>query len=452
MAETIAENAATALERLDDLLAHARRAGADAADAVLFSGAALSVSCRLGARETVERSESTDLGLRVLLGRRQGLVSSSDLSARALDELVTRALAMARTATEDPYCGLAPAERLAADLPGLDLCDPEEPSTASLSERALAAEDAARAVAGVTNSEGAEAGWQRGGAALATSHGFRGAYDTSRHRLSVAVLAGEGTAMERDWDYAAARHAADLDPPADIGRRAGERAVKRLRPRKVASARVPIVFDPRVANSLVRHFAGAVTGTAVARGTSFLRERMGQAVFADGVEIVDDPHRRRGLASRPFDGEGVATRRHMLVDQGRLTTWLLDSSSARQLGLATTGHAGRGTGSPPAPGASNLYLAPGAPTPEALMADIGQGLYVTELIGFGVNPVTGDYSRGAAGFWIERGELGYPVSELTIAGNLVDMFKALSPARDLEFRRGVDAPTVRVEGMTVAGT
>lgn len=452
MAATIAENAAAALERLDDLLARAQRAGADAADAVLFSGAALSVSCRLGARETVERSESTDLGLRVLLGRRQGLVSSSDLSARVLDELVARALAMARTATEDPYCGLAPAERLAVDLPGLDLFDPGEPSTASLSERALAAEGAARAVAGITNSEGAEAGWQRATVALATSHGFRGAYDTSRHSLSVAVLAGEGTAMERDWDYAAARHAADLDPAAEVGRRAGQRAVRRLRPRKVASARVPIVFDPRVANSLVRHFAGAVTGTSVARGTSFLRERMGQAVFADGIEIVDDPHRRRGLVSRPFDGEGVATRRHVLVDQGRLTTWLLDSSSARQLGLATTGHAGRGTASPPAPGASNLYLAPGAPTPEALMADIGQGLYVTELIGFGVNPVTGDYSRGAAGFWIEHGELGYPVSELTIAGNLVDMFKALSPARDLEFRRGVDAPTVRVEGMTVAGT
>ena len=452
MAETIAENGATALERLDDLLARAQRAGADAADAVLFSGAALSVSCRLGARETVERSESTDLGLRVLLGRRQGLVSSSDLSARALDELVARALAMARTATEDPYCGLAPADRLAGDLPGLDLFDPGEPSTASLSERTLAAEDAARAVAGITNSEGAESGWQRATVALVTSHGFRGAYDTSRHSLSVAVLAGEGTAMERDWEYAVARHAADLDPPAEIGRRAGQRAVRRLGPRKVASARVPIVFDPRVANSLVCHFAGAVTGTSVARGTSFLRERMGQAVFADGVEIVDDPHRRRGLVSRPFDGAGVATRRHVLVDQGRLTTWLLDSSSARQLGLATTGHAGRGTASPPAPGASNLYLAPGAPTPEALMADIRQGLYVTELIGFGVNPVTGDYSRGAAGFWIEHGELGYPVSELTIAGNLVDMFKALSPARDLEFRRGVDAPTVRVEGMTVAGT
>ncbi len=453
MVETSAENSKnTSLELLDVVVARARKAGADAADAVLFDAAALSVSYRLGARESVERSESRDLGLRVLIGRRQGLVSSSDTSERALDELVERAVAMAKAATEDPYCGLAAADRLAVDIPDLDLFDAEEPSTDTLVERAAAAEDAARAVTGITNSEGADAGWGRTGVALATSHGFRGAYQTSRHGVSVAVIAGAGTAMERDWEYSSARHTSDLDKPADIGRRAAERAMRRLGARKIASAQVPIVFEPRVANSLVRHFSSAITGTAVARGTSFLRDRMDEPVFGDRIEIIDDPHRPRGLASKPFDGEGVATRRHVLIDNGKLTTWLLDSSCARQLGLETTGHAGRDTGSPPSPGNSNLYLAAGEPTPTALLADIEQGLYVTELIGFGVNPVTGDYSRGASGFWIEHGELGYPVSELTIAGNLKDMFKALSPADDLEFRRGVDAPTVRVDGMTVAGT
>ncbi len=442
----------TALELLEDVVTRARKAGADTADAVMFDGAALSVSYRLGERENIERSESRDLGLRVLIGKQQGIVSSSDTASRALDELVERAVAMAKAATEDPYCGLADPSLLADTFPDLDLFDPDEPSTESLIAAAAATEDSARAVTGITNSEGASASWGQTGVALYTSHGFHGAYSASRHSMAVAVIAGEGTEMERDWEYSSARHTSDLDAAEDVGRLAAERTVRRLNPRKVASSQVPIIFEPRVASSLVRHLAGAITGTSVARGTSFLKDKMGQAVFREGIEIVDDPHRPRGLASKPFDAEGVTNRRYILIDDGKLATWLLDSSSARQLGLTTTGHAGRGTASPPSPGTTNLYLAAGEQTPAALMGDIAEGLYVSDLIGFGVNAVTGDYSRGASGFWIENGELSYPVSELTIAGNLKDMFMSLTPANDLEFRRGTDAPTVRIDGMTVAGT
>ena len=440
-----------AIEVVSDLIARARTAGADAADAVLSRSAALSVSQRLGEREDLERAESDDLGLRVFLGQRQAFVSSSDLGAAALDELVTRALDMARTALEDPYCGLADAQALAPELPDLDLFDDAEPTAVALFEGAAAAEDAARAVPGVTNSEGAGASWTRGTVALAASNGFAGAYTTSRHSVGASVLAGEGTSMERDYDFAVSRFAAELENAESVGRRAGERAVRRLGPRKVATTEVPVVFDPRVADSLLRHFAGAVNGSAVARGTSFLRDRLHQPVFAETLRIIDDPHRRRGLKSRPCDGEGAATQRRAIIEGGVLQTWLLDSSSARQLGLKTTGHASRGIGAPPSPAPSNLYLEPGPLTPAELMADLANGFYVTELIGFGVNLVTGDYSRGAAGFWIENGAVAYPVSELTIAGNLSDMFRSLTPADDLVFRAGTDSPTVRIEGMTVAG-
>ncbi len=444
-----AENAA--IETVSDLIERARKAGADAADAVLFRAAALSVSQRLGAREDLERAESDDLGLRVFLGKRQAFVSSSNLGAAALDELVARALDMAGTALEDPHCGLAEAGALAAELPELDLFDEAEPPAEGLFGRAAAAEDAARAVTGVTNSEGAGASWSRGTVALAASNGFAGAYTTSHHSVSASVLAGEGTAMERDYDYAVSRFAADLEDAEAVGQRAGERAVRRLGPRKVATTEAPVVFDPRVADSLLRHLAGAVNGAAVARGTSFLRDRLQRPVFAETISIIDDPHRRRGLKSRPCDGEGVVTQRRALVGNGVLQTWLLDSSSARQLGLKTTGHASRGVGAPPSPSPSNLYLEPGALTPAELIADIDNGFHVTELIGFGVNTITGDYSRGAAGFWIENGAIAYPVSELTIAGNLKDMFRSLTPADDLVFRAGTDSPTVRIEGMTVAG-
>jgi PmbA protein len=439
------------LNLLTDLIGKARAAGADAADALMMESRSLSLSRRLGKPEDLERSEGHDLGLRVFIGKQQAFVSSTDTSPTALAQLVERAVAMVRAAPEDKYCGLADRALLAKTWPSLDLEDAIEPTAEQLMSRAAAAEDAAMAVKGVTNSEGGGASWSWGQVALATSDGFAGSYAGSRHDVSASVVAGEGTGMERDYDYASARHLGDLEAADAIGKRAGERAVRRLAPRKAATARVPVVFDPRVATSLLGHLAGAISGPSVARKTSFLRDKLGEAVFASGIQVIDDPHRRRGLSSKPFDGEGVANTRRNLIDDGRLTTWLLDSASARQLGLATTGHAARGTGGPPGPAPTNFYLAAGPLDPKALMADIAQGLYVTELIGFGVNGVTGDYSRGAAGFWIERGELAYPVSEITIAGNLKDMFRALTPANDLVFRRGTDAPTVRIDGMTVAG-
>ena len=432
------------------LVAAARRAGADAADALAVRSVSLAVEVREGAVEESERSEGDDVGLRVFVGSRQAVVSTNDVKADVA-ALAERAVAMAKAAPEDPFAGLADPARLARDVPDLDLLDPDLPTVTELEERAQRAEHAGLAVKGVTKSGGASASAGIGGMVLVTSHGFRGAYLSSGQSVSMTAIAGEGTAMERDYDYSSTLHGADLDPPEKVGRTAGERTVERLNPRKVKSKRVPVVFDRRIAGSLVSHLASAVNGAAVARKTSFLRDRLGQRLFRTGIHVLDDPLRRRGLRSRPFDAEGVATRRLAMVEDGVLASWFLDSATARELGFASTGHAQRGVSSTPAPGPSNLHLAAGNDTPEALMADIAEGFYVTDLIGVGVNQVTGDYSRGASGFWIENGKRSYPVSEVTIAGNLIDMFQALSPANDLEFRFGTNAPSVRVEGLTVAG-
>jgi PmbA protein len=440
-----------ALSLLDDLIARARKAGAGAADALLVEGAALSHAQRLGKIEKLERAEGYDLGLRVLIGTRQAIVSSNDRSRAALDGLIERAIAMAKTVPEDPYCGLADPAELARDWPDLDLVDPREPAPETLIERARTAEDAARAVAGVTNSEGAEASWSRSSVALAASNGFAGAYSVTHHSVSVAVLAGSGTGMERDYDFSSAIWGANLLDPAKVGRSAGERAVKRLKPRKVATCQVPVVFDPRVAGGMLRHLVGAISGPAIARGTSFLKDKLGQRIMPPGVAVIDDPLRRRGLRARPFDGEGVRTARRAIVEDGVLQTWFLDQRSARQLGMKSTGHGSRGTSGPPGPSPSNLYLEAGPVTAQELVGDIERGFYVGELMGMGVNGVTGDYSRGAAGFWIEKGALAFPVSEMTIAGNLKDMFLHLTLANDLQFRTGIDAPSLRIDGMTVAG-
>lgn len=438
------------LDTLEALVAAARRAGADAADALLVSSIALSVQRRLGKVEQLERSEEFGLGLRVFVGKRQAIVSSTDPAPAGFAQLAERAVAMARVVPEDPFAGLpdAPDGLVSADL---DLADAIEPTAEQLIARAAAAEEAALAVKGVTNSEGAEASWSRAEIALAASNGFAGSYVRTSHSVSATVLAGQGTAMERDYDYATAVHLADLEDAAEIGRRAGERAVARLNPRRPRTARLPVVFDPRVANALLGHLAGAINGVAVARGTSFLKDRLGQRIMPEGVTVLDDPLRRRGLRSRPFDGEGMKGERRAIVEDGVLTTWILDWRSARQLGLSSTGHASRGLGGPPGPAPTNLWLAAGKVTPAALMADIREGLYVTEMIGMGVNQVTGDYSRGAAGFMIRDGALAEPVSEITVAGNLREMFLHLTPADDLQFRRGTDAPTLRVEGLTMAG-
>ncbi|MFP6725638.1 MAG: TldD/PmbA family protein [Alphaproteobacteria bacterium] len=451
MSQQLADRA-NDLDFLSSLVKKAEKGGADAADAVLFESMSLEVSYRLGKREDLERSESKDLGLRIFKGQKQAIVSSTDITASSLDELLERGLSMAAAMPDDPYCGLADTDHLSKNHPDLDLNEDHDPAPEALYDLAAKAEEAALAVDGVSNSENAGAGWNRNRIALVTSSGFTGSYATSSHSIFASVIAGEGTAMERDYDFSSARHTADLDAPEKIGTKAGEQAVKRLKPRKVESQQVPVLFDPRVSRSILGHFSSAISGTSVARGTSFLKDSLDTAVFKPDIVIVDDPHRPRGLASKPFDGEGVTNRKWLLVDQGVLTTWVLDSASARQLELQTTGHASRGTSGPPSPNTTNLYMQPGDQSPEELIGGIDDGLYVTELIGFGVNGVTGDYSRGGAGFWIEKGELAYPVSELTIAGNLRDMFLETTPANDLMFRYGSNAPTLRIDGLMVAGT
>ncbi len=437
---------------LDDLLRAARRAGADAADAVAADGRSVSVAVRKGDLEKLERAEGAEIGLRVFCGRRAAMVSTSDLAAASLSALAERAVAMARVMPEDPFAGLAePAQLAAGDLPECDLCDAADPAEDSLVDAARAAEAAALAVAGVANSEGAEASFGRSAVALAATNGFARTYATSHAALSATALAGGRDGMERDYDSAMAVYRADLPAPETVGRAAGERAVARLGAVKAKSATLPVVFDPRVARSLLFHLLGAINGASVARGTSFLADALDAPVFAPGVCVTEDPHRARGLRSRPCDAEGLPTRRRALVDDGRLTGWLLDLRSARQLGLPPSGHASRGIGSAPSPSAANVALSPGTVSPAALIADIRQGLYVTELIGSGVNGVTGDYSRGAAGFWIENGERTFPVSEVTIASNLKEMFARLIPADDWVYRYGIDAPTVRIDGMTLAG-
>ena len=433
------------------LVTATRRAGADQADALAVRSVSLSVDVRDGAVEESQRSEGDDLGLRVIVGHKQAVVSTNDLKGNGFDALAERAVAMARAAPEDRFAGLADTEQLARQLPALDLIDPDMPAVDVLEARAREAEAAAFAVAGVTKSGGASASAGIGGLVLVTSTGFHGATIASRHGISMTAIAGDGTGMERDYDFSSTLHASDLEGAEAIGRRAGERAVKRLNPRKVATRRVPVVFDSRISGSLVGHLASAANGSSIARKTSFLREKLGEKIFASGIEIVDDPLRRRGLRSRPFDAEGIAGCRRKLVEDGVLKTWLLDCATARELDLETTGHAQRGVSSTPSPGPSNLHLVPGDKNPDQLIADIADGFYITDMIGMGVNLVTGDYSRGASGFWIENGERTYAVSEVTIAGHLSDMFASLTPANDLVFRYGTNAPTLRVEGMTVAG-
>ncbi len=439
------------LNLAERLVAAAKRAGADQADAVAVRSVSLAVELRDGAVEESQRSESDDIGLRVLVGHKQAAVSTNDIKTDGLDGLAERAVAMARAAPDDKFAGLADPALLARTFPDLDLLDPDMPSIAALEGRARRAEEAGLAVAGVAKSGGASASAGIGGMVLVTSHGFHGATIGSRHSISMSAIAGSGTAMEQDYDYSSTLHASDLESAETIGRSAGERAVKRLNPRKVETRRVPVVFDPRISGSLIGHLANAANGAAVARKTSFLRDKLGEKLFRRGIEVVDDPLRKRGLRSRPFDAEGVATRALKLIEDGILKSWLLDCATARELSLQTTAHANRGVSSVPSPGPSNLYLAPGQRTPSQLIAEIEDGFYVTDLIGAGLNLVTGDYSRGAAGLWIENGVPTFPVSEVTIAGHLADMFAELEPANDLTFRYATNAPTLRVEGLTVAG-
>ncbi|WP_068318602.1 TldD/PmbA family protein [Polycladidibacter hongkongensis] len=430
------------------LVEAAQKAGATAADAVAVTGSSLGVNVRDGKVEGSERSESNAVSLRVFVGQRVASVSTN--SDSNLDELAARAVEMAKVTPEDPYAGLADENRLLKHIPQLDLCDPRALSADELRDKALEAEAAALEVAGVTKSGGAGASWGLGGLVLATSHGFLGSYERSRSGVSATAIAGEGTQMERDYDFDSRTYVDELASAHTIGTNAGKRAVARLNPRKIETCKAPIYYEPRMAGSLLGHFAGAISGTAIARGTSFLKERMGEQVFGKHIQIIDDPHKPRSAATTPFDGEGTAAQTLRLIEDGRLTSWLLDSASARELGLQPNGRA-RHTGSSTSPSITNLTLQAGDISPEELFRQIGDGLLVTSLIGHGANGITGDYSRGASGFWVENGEAVYPVSEITIAGNMKDMFMQLTPASDLDDRYAVAAPTVAVEGMTIAG-
>ncbi len=439
------------LAAADTLLTAARRLGADVADSTAHAGSAHGVTVRLGVLEDIDRSESAQVSLRAFVGQRSASVSTSDFSAAGLAELAERAVAMARHAPEDPFAGLAPANRLArAPFPDLALADAFEPSPEQLRDRAAEAEDAARAVAGVRNSEGGTATVGHGISVLATSEGFAGAYEGTSHSISASVIAGEGEAMQRDYAVRSARHCSDLLAPAEVGRLAGERAIARLSPATPPSGPMPVVFDPRVSASLVGHLLGAMAAPAIARKASFLLGREDEALAPPGITIVEDPLRVRGQRSRPFDGEGVPCTPRMLVEQGQLGGWLTNVASAAQLGLPLTGHASRGTGGAPGISPSNVDLLAGEESVEELIADIREGVLVDYLIGQGVNGVTGDYSRGAAGRRIVNGKIEGPVAGFTIAGNLIAMFAELRAANDLESWRAINAPTLRVDGMTVA--
>jgi len=447
MSETI--DSASLEKRAAELVELARKAGADAADAVVVRGRSRSVSVRLGKVEATEASESDDFSLRVFVGNRVASVSANP--GFDLKVLAERAVAMAKASPEDPFASLADADRLAKSYPDLELFDGSDVSTDALTEAALAAEEAALAVSGVTNSSGAGASAGMGGLVLVTSHGFSGSYMATRFGRSVSAIAGEGTKMERDYDYDSRIYFDELRAADDIGRVAGERAVARINPRQVPTAKnVTVVFDPRMARGFVGHIAGAINGASVARKTSFLREMMGKQIMKAGLSVTDDPLIVRGSSSRPFDGEGVSGGKLTMVEDGVLNHWFLSTSAARELGLQTNGRGVRG-GPTVNPASTNLALEPGSISREDLIRSVGTGFYVTELIGQGVNMVTGEYSRGASGFWIENGELTFAVSEVTIASNLKQMFMAMTPADDIDRKFGVAAPTLAIEGMTLAG-
>ena len=446
---------AALLTQAEKLLSFARDAGASAADALAVQSAQTHVSCRLGVPEDLERAESASLGLRVWVGDQVASVSTTDTAEDTLRRMAEQAVAMARLAPADPYATLAPEALLAThiDTDALDLVDQGPmPSVAELQSQCIRLEETARGFAGISNSEGASASAGDTSIAIVTSQGFAHYYRGTSFGLSGSVLAGEGTGMERDWGSSSARHRADLETPEAVGTDAAERTLRRLNPRRVATCEVPVVFEWRVARSLLSTIATALSGSAVANGASFLRDSMGQKIFPESIHVTDDPLRPRGQASRPFDGEGVASKKLTLIEGGVLQSWLLDSRTALRLNLTTTGHATRGMSGPPAPAPTNLTLLPGTDSLEAMLADIGTGLFVTDGFGGGANIVTGDFSQGVAGFWVENGVIAYPVSEITIAGKLSTMFANLQAANDLLYRGRINSPSICVGRMTVAGS
>ncbi len=435
-------------------LAAARAAGAEAADVLVSKNSAVSIDVRAGALEQAEREEGTDIGLRVLLGQRQACVAASDMRDVALTQMAERAVAMAREAPEDPYAGLADPDQIATswDIASLDLSDPQaDPSPGELQDAAARAEAAALAVKGVPQVQSASATFGRMDSHLAATNGFFGGLSRSEHSVSAVAITGEGASMERDFAAEGRTHSSDLPPPEEVGQRAGERAIAMLGARKPPTGAYPVIFDERVASGLIGHLLAAVNGSAVARGASWLREAMGEQVLPASLSVIEDPHRPRTAGSRAFDAEGLLTARRAIVDNGTLTGWTLDLATARKLGLSSTANAARGPSTPPMPSLSNILLTPGIQTREDMMEEMGTGLLITSLIGASINPTTGDYSRGASGFWVEGGQISYPVNECTIAGNLRQMLMTITPANDARQHVSRVVPSLRVEGLTLAG-
>ncbi|MEM9318096.1 MAG: metallopeptidase TldD-related protein [Pseudomonadota bacterium] len=437
----------------DALLSAAKSAGADAADAIAVTAQSVSVDVLEGALESAESAEATEIGLRVLVGLRQATVASSDLTQATMAEMAERAVAMARLAPEDPHLGLADASQLSAkrDAVGLDLTDEAKLDPAELEEQALATETAAAAVPGVAKVQSASAGQTRRDIFLAASNGFSGGYARTSHGRSAVAISGEGLGMERDYNGESRAHLADLPGAEEIGRIAGERAAARAGARKPPTGAYPVLYDERIASSLVGHLIAAINGASVARGASWLRDAMGEMVLPKGVGLTEDPHRPRISSARYFDAEGLATHQRALVEDGVLSGWLLDLATARKLAIAPTGNATRGVGGPPSPAPASLALTQGSQSPAEIMADMGEGLLVTSLIGASINPTTGDYSRGASGFWIKGGQIAYPVNECTIAGNLRAMLGTIRPANDARPHLSNVVPSILVEGLTIAG-
>ena len=438
-------------EKADYLIKKSKKAGAEDVDVVYVENTNIDVGCRLKKIEKLERSESNDLGLRFIKNKKQVIVSSNDLSNKSLEELVYKASNMVKAVPKDPYCSIAEKKDLIKKIPNLNILENKEPSINSLKNKVIEAEKAGLNVNGVTNSEGSEIGWNKSKIHLFNSNGLNVNYQSSNYSIYVVLIAGKGTSMEREYEFASSVSEKDLIKPSIVGKKAGEKAVKRLKPRKIKTSKIPVIFSPRVANSFLRYLSSSINGNSIARGTSFLKKKLNKKIFSENINIVDYPLKKGGLQSKPFDGEGLETKKTEIVKNGELKTWILDLSTAKQLKLKSTGHASRGISSPPSPNPTNLYFEPGNISKKNLIGNIKKGIYLTELMGSSVNLINGDYSRGGSGFWIDKGEITYPINEITIADNLNEMFKRIILADDLEFKQGLNSPTMLIENMTVAG-
>ena len=427
---------------LNLLLDTTKKLGAECTTVMANENTSVNVAARLGKLENIERNESSNIGLEIIDKKRKVSLSSTNLNQEALEELAKNAMNMVKSIPIDEYCGLADKNMLYDGNLDLNLVDNYIPENDDLLNNSIEAEDSALNIKGITNTEGASSSYSKNKFYLATSDGFFNTNDKTNYSTGLSVIAGKGTKMERDYEYQSKVHFSDLDTPKTIGEKAAERAISRLNPKKVKSNSVPVIFDPRVSGSLLSLFIGGISGQAITRGTSFLKDKMNTDIFKNTINIIDDPHIKRGARSLTFDGEGVATKKLNLVENGKLKSWLLNSQYARQLNLKSTGHYS---------GVSNLYMSPGKKTNLELIKSIDQGFYITEMLGMSFSQVTGDYSRGASGYWIEKGERAYPVSEVTIAGNILDMYNMLTPASDLKMITGIDAPTLMIDKMIVAG-